>query len=42
MNKLIPTQLKNKAAIYYAVGILIFSAIAGVIVTIMVIVNRNS
>ena len=42
MNKLLPTQLKNKAAIYYAVGVLIFSAIAGVIVTIIVIVNRNS
>jgi hypothetical protein len=42
MNKLIPTQLKNKAAICYAVGVLIFSAIAGVIVTIIVIVDRNS
>ena len=37
-----PTQLKNKAAIYYAVGILLFSAIAGVVVTIIVIVNHNS
>jgi len=42
MSKLIPTQLKIKAVIYYAVGVLIFSAIAGVIVTIIVIVNRNS
>jgi hypothetical protein len=42
MKNSIATKLKNKAAIYYAVGILLFSAIAGVVVTIIVIVNRNS
>jgi hypothetical protein len=42
MKKSIANQLKNKAAIYYAVGIAVFTAIAGVIVTIIMIVNRNS
>jgi hypothetical protein len=42
MKRSFATQLKNKTAIYYAVGIFVFSAIAGVIVTIIVIVNHNS
>lgn len=42
MNEKLATKLKNKTAIYYAVGIFVFSAIATVIVTIIVIVNRNS
>jgi hypothetical protein len=42
MNKSISAQIKNKAAIYYAVGIALFSAIATVLVTIVILVNNNS
>ncbi|MFM9992265.1 MAG: hypothetical protein ACKVOY_12620 [Burkholderiaceae bacterium] len=42
MKKSIAEKIKNKAAIYYLAGIIIFSVIASIIVTIVVIVNRNS
>jgi hypothetical protein len=42
MNTSRTSQIKAKAAQYYAVGIAFFSVIVGIVVTIMVIVNRNS
>jgi hypothetical protein len=42
MNKSLVTQIKNKAAIYYAVGIALFSAIAVVIFTLAILVDHNS
>jgi hypothetical protein len=42
MNTSSTSQIKAKAAQYYAVGIAFFSVIIGIVVTIMVIVNRNS
>jgi hypothetical protein len=42
MNTTRTSQIKSKAAQYYAVGIAFFSVIVGIVVTIMVIVNRNS
>ena len=42
MNKSVVTQIKNKAAAYYAVGIALFSVIAVVIITIVIIVDHNS
>ena len=42
MNTSRTSQIKAKAAQYYAVGIAFFSVIVGILVTIMVIVNRNS
>jgi hypothetical protein len=42
MNKSIVTQIKNKTAIYYTVGIALFSAIAVVLITLVIIVDHNS
>jgi hypothetical protein len=42
MNKSIVAQIKNKSAIYYAVGIALFSAIAVVIITLVILVDHNS
>jgi hypothetical protein len=42
MNTSQASQIKAKATQYYAVGIAFFSVIVGIVVTIMVIVNRNS
>ena len=42
MNTSQASQIKAKATHYYAVGIAFFSVIVGIVVTIMVIVNRNS
>jgi len=42
MNTSRTSQVKAKAAQYYAVGIAFFSVLVGIVVTIMVIVNRNS
>jgi hypothetical protein len=42
MNKSIVAQIKNKAAIYYAVGIALFSAIAVVLITLVILVDHNS
>jgi hypothetical protein len=42
MNKFSVNQIKNKAAIYYAVGIPLFSAIAVVLVTLLILVDHNS
>ena len=42
MNKSIVSQIKNKAAIYYAVGIALFSAIAVVLITLVILVDHNS
>jgi len=42
MNSNRASQIKAKAFQYYAVGIAFFSVIVGMVVTIMVIVNRNS
>jgi len=39
MNKFNVSQIKNKAAIYYAVGIALFSAIAVVLVTLVILVD---
>jgi hypothetical protein len=42
MNTNKATFIKNKSALYYAVGIVIFSVIAGTIVLIIEIVKQNS
>jgi hypothetical protein len=36
------TQIKKTSALYYVVGIVIFSAIAGVVALIVEIVKQNS
>jgi hypothetical protein len=36
------TQIKKTSAIYYVVGIVIFSAIAGIVALIVEIVKQNS
>jgi len=42
MNKLKISNIRNISARYYAVGILVFSAVLGVIAVIVELVNRNS
>jgi hypothetical protein len=42
MNKLKISQIKNRSAGYYAVGIVVFSAFFGILAVIMELVNRNS
>jgi len=42
VSKSIVTQIKNKVAIYYAVGIALFSAIAVALIKIVIIVDHNS
>ena len=42
MNESKVTQIKKTSAIYYVVGIFIFSAIAGIIALIVEIVKQNS
>ena len=36
------TQIKKTSALYYVVGIVIFSAIAGIIALILEIIKQNS
>jgi hypothetical protein len=42
MNKLKISKIRNISAGYYAVGIIIFSAVLGVLLVIAELVNRNS
>jgi hypothetical protein len=42
MNKLKISNIRNISARYYAVGILVFSAVLCVIAVIVELVNRNS
>ena len=42
MNESKVTQIKKTSAIYYVVGIVIFSAIAGIVALIVEIVKQNS
>ena len=42
MNKLKISKIKNISAGYYAVGILVFSALFGVLAVIVELVQRNS
>ncbi|WP_019427104.1 hypothetical protein [Limnohabitans sp. Rim28] len=42
MNKLQISKIRNISARYYAVGILVFSAVLCVIAVIVVLVHRNS
>jgi hypothetical protein len=42
MNKLKITKIRNMSAGYYAVGILVFSALFGVLAVIVELVKRNS
>jgi hypothetical protein len=42
MNQLKISKIKNKSAAYYAVGILVFSAVLGVLAVIVELVQRNS
>jgi hypothetical protein len=42
MNKFKMTQIRNKSAVYYAVGIAVFSGFFFVVVVIADLVSRNS
>ena len=42
MNKLKISKIRNMSAGYYAVGILVFSAVLGILAVIVELVNRNS
>jgi len=42
MNSSKVTQIKKSSALYYLVGIVIFSAIAGIVALIVEIVQQNS
>jgi hypothetical protein len=42
MNKLKISKIKNLSAGYYAVGILVFSAVLGILAVIVELVQRNS
>ena len=42
MNNLKITKIRNMSAGYYAVGILVFSAVLGVLAVIVELVKRNS
>jgi len=42
MNTSKVTQIKKTSALFYAVGIVIFSAIAGIVALIVEIVKQNS
>ena len=42
MNKLKISQIRNMSAGYYAVGILVFSAVLGILAVIVELVQRNS
>ena len=42
MNTSKVTQIKKTSALYYVVGIVIFSAIAAIVALIVEIVNQNS
>jgi len=42
MNTSKVTQIKKTSALYYVVGIFIFSAIAGIIALILEIIKQNS
>lgn len=42
MNKSIVNQIKNKVALYYAVGIALFSAIVVVLITLIILVYHIS
>ena len=42
MNKLKISKIRNMSAGYYAVGILVFSAVLGILAVIVKLVQRNS
>jgi hypothetical protein len=42
MNKLKISKIRNLSAGYYAVGILVFSAVLGILAVIVELVQRNS
>jgi hypothetical protein len=42
MKSSLAIQIKDKAAMVYAAGIIGFSVVIGIVVTILVIVNHNS
>jgi hypothetical protein len=42
MNHLKISKIRNMSAGYYAVGILVFSALFGILAVIVELVNRNS
>ena len=42
MNKLKISKIRNMSAGYYAVGILVFSVVLGILAVIVELVNRNS
>jgi hypothetical protein len=42
MNKLKISKIRNISAGYYAVGILVFSAVLGILAVIVELVQRNS